>query len=119
MTYIKLTIDGGDEVQVYQYTDGELSSRFDCPTCNGTDSADMDSTGVWACDDCPASGTCDHSSNHVETVTLDGLGMNGHTQRDVQIYVCNWCDSHNDGILPADDHQELRLQNEMMEVLQK
>jgi len=119
MSYLTLTIDGGDEVRVYQYVDGTISDRFDCPACDSTDGAKMDGTGVWACDDCDASGTCDHSSNSLATVTEDGLGLHGHTQREIEVYVCNWCGSTNDTITPAEERNELQLQNQTMEILQK
>ena len=116
MTYIKLTIDDGEDVQVYQYSTGEISTRFDCPSCNGTDSAEMDSTGVWACDNCPASGTCDHSDRRVEVQTVDGLNINGHTEHETKICVCNWCDVTVEGASPYEDMHELMTQNQIGEI---
>jgi len=93
MTSIKLTIDGGDEVSVYQYSDGDISHRFDCPVCDGTDDAVMGTDGLWECqaEGCGASGTCDHSSTSPELLTDDHLGANGHTQTDTTCAVCDWC----------------------------
>lgn len=58
--------------------------------------------GIWECPVTGASDSCEHESTHVESVTQDHLGMQGHYQTESSIYVCDNCECQTDGDPEAD-----------------
>lgn len=105
MATVTVTIDGGEEVAVVRNKDGSLEQQFTCPECKIGNKAYVEAGGIWACTNCGASGTCDHSDTRIESLTTNHMGADGHYQSETDAYICNWCESITDGN-PAQDIAE-------------
>jgi len=58
--------------------------------------------GIWECPITGASDSHEHEHTHVESVTEDHLGEQGHYQTESSIYVCDDCECQVDGDPTAD-----------------
>lgn len=79
--------------------------------------------GIWECENaqCGASGSCEHESTHVESVTTDYMRNGEHDQYETEVYVCDACNCTipPDEADPAIDRTDALADMQIMQALGK
>lgn len=113
----------------YQYgkVDDDMNDtkKIKCPEC-GDNNATLylypsKFAGIWECEKCECSDSCEHQSTRIEEATEDYYdpgNFYGHGQRTSEVYVCNDCECTVDGD-PAEDRAEALADMQLMEALGK